>query len=168
MVAATPFLPCDNFLYGFQGRASGTPCTGRARGQGSRTEDAKCRRRMPKGREHNHLVQVPSGECRGLLRSRGVGFAVPLSRGGADGARRPTPVDCPRFPGYVVARRYAVSGTALSQSVRGPSNGAEESFTAQRSQSRSYVLATLRALHLDSDLPRQTHWHLSGWTGYSG
>jgi len=40
-----------------------------------------------------------------------------LSRGGADGARRPTPGDWPRFPEYVVARRYAVSGTALCQSV---------------------------------------------------
>jgi len=56
---------------------------------------------------------------------------------------------------------------AQSARVRRPSNGADDSFTVQRSQSRSYVLATLRALHLDSDLPRQTHWHLSGWTGYS-
>jgi hypothetical protein len=43
---------------------------------------------------------------------------VPLSRGGADGARRPTPGGWPRFPEYVVTRRYAVSGTALSRSVR--------------------------------------------------
>jgi hypothetical protein len=36
----------------------------------------------------------------------------------SDGARRPTPGGWPRFPEYVVARRYAVSGTAPSGSVQ--------------------------------------------------
>jgi hypothetical protein len=40
-----------------------------------------------------------------------------LSRS-ADGRGGPTPGDRSRFPGYVVARRYAVSGTARSRSVR--------------------------------------------------
>jgi hypothetical protein len=39
-----------------------------------------------------------------------------LPRGSALGAP-PTPGDWPRFSEYVVARRYAVSGTALSRSV---------------------------------------------------
>jgi hypothetical protein len=41
-----------------------------------------------------------------------------LSRGSADGARRPTPGSSPCFPEYVVARRYAGSGTAPSRLVR--------------------------------------------------
>ena len=40
-----------------------------------------------------------------------------LPRGSALGAP-PTPGDWPRFPEYVVARRYAVSGTAVGRSVR--------------------------------------------------
>jgi hypothetical protein len=39
-----------------------------------------------------------------------------LPRGSALGAP-PTPGDSPCFPGYVDARRYAVSGTARSRSV---------------------------------------------------
>jgi hypothetical protein len=40
-----------------------------------------------------------------------------LPHGSALGAP-PTPGGQPRFPGYVVARRYAVSGTAPPRSVR--------------------------------------------------
>jgi len=90
-----------------------------------------------------------------------------LPRGSALGAA-PTPGDWPRFPEYVVARRYAVSGTAPNLiGAGGSSNGARHCFTAQRSHSRSFVLATLRALHPESDLPRPNHWHLSGWTEQS-
>jgi hypothetical protein len=41
----------------------------------------------------------------------------PLARGRCR-ARRPTLGNSPRFPEHVAARRYAVSGTALSRSVR--------------------------------------------------
>jgi hypothetical protein len=89
-----------------------------------------------------------------------------LSRGGADGhGGRRRAARTASLSMWLLAVTQ-VSGTALSLiGAGGPSNGADDSFTVQRSQSRSYVLATLRALHLDSDLPQQTHRHLSGWTG---
>jgi hypothetical protein len=52
----------------------------------------------------------------GLFRARGVGAAP--CRAGALWARPPTPGDWPRFPEYVAARRYAVSGTTPSRSAR--------------------------------------------------
>jgi hypothetical protein len=39
--------------------------------------------------------------------------------------------------------------------LAGPSSGRRAVSHRERSPSRSYVLAALRALHLDSDLPRQ-------------
>jgi hypothetical protein len=57
-----------------------------------------------------------AGNDGGLFRARGVGCRA-LPRRSALSAP-PTPGGCPRFPEYVVARRYAVSGTALSRSVR--------------------------------------------------
>jgi hypothetical protein len=49
----------------------------------------------------------------------------------------------------------------------GPSSSRRASCRRESSQSRSYVLATLRALHLDSDLPRVKDRHLSGGRGES-
>jgi len=53
----------------------------------------------------------------GLFRACGVDKSRALR---AEALRRgwSTPGGWPRFPEYVVARRYAVSGTALSRSVR--------------------------------------------------
>ena len=102
----------------------------------------------------------------GLFRARGVGLSRPAARersGRATDAGRMAP---PRWVCGCSPLR-GLRHRARSISAGDPSNGAEDSFTAQRSQSRSYVLASLRALHLDSDLPRQNHWHLSGWTGQS-
>jgi hypothetical protein len=53
----------------------------------------------------------------GACSAPGASVCRALPRGSALGAP-PTPGDWPRFPEYVVARRYAVSGTAPSRSVR--------------------------------------------------
>jgi hypothetical protein len=52
----------------------------------------------------------------GVCSAPGASVCRALPRGSALGAP-PTPGDWPRFPEYVVARRYAVSGTALGRSV---------------------------------------------------
>ena len=63
---------------------------------------------------------------RGPVRARSVAYAAPLSRGGADGARRPTLGIWPRFSRYVVARRYArLRHRTKPISASDPSNGAE-------------------------------------------
>jgi hypothetical protein len=64
--------------------------------------------------EHDHLVLA--GMAGGPFRARGVGLSRPAARS-ALGAPT-TRGGWPRFPEYVVARRYAVSGTAPSRSVR--------------------------------------------------
>ena len=53
----------------------------------------------------------------GVCSAPGASVCRALPRGSALGAT-PTPGDWPRFPEYVTARRYAVSGTARSRSVR--------------------------------------------------
>jgi hypothetical protein len=60
---------------------------------------------------------VLGGEMAGVCSAPGASVCRALPRGSALGAP-PTPGDWPRFPEYVVARRYAVSGTALSRSVQ--------------------------------------------------
>ncbi len=81
----------------------------------------------------------------GLFRACGVDKSRALR---AEALRRgwSTPGGWPRFPEYVVARRYAVSGTALSLiGAGGPSNGAEDSFTVQdHSQGRACGASVLR------------------------
>ncbi len=62
-----------------------------------------------------------------------------------------------------------VFGSALPISAGDPSNGADDSFAVKvrrlgRSRWSRLRWRTNRAT-LDCALPRQTHWHLSGWTG---
>jgi len=68
--------------------------------------------------ERDHLGQGLSGEWAGSVRTLGVGWASPSRAGGAAGrgGRRRAAVPASRRP--MVARRYAVSGTASSRSVR--------------------------------------------------
>jgi hypothetical protein len=82
--------------------------------------------------EHDH--QASAGNDGGLFCARGVS----LPRGSALGAP-PTPDDWPRFPGYVVARRYAgLRHRAKLISASNLSNGADDSFTVQdHSQERA-------------------------------
>ena len=81
----------------------------------------------------------------GACSAPGASVCRALPRGSALGAP-PTPGDWPRSPEYVVARRYAVSGTAPSRSVQaGPSNGADDPFTVQdHSQGRACGASVLR------------------------
>ena len=93
----------------------------------------------------------------------------PLARGRCR-ARRPTPVACPRFRRPVVARRYAVSSTALTRSVRVtrptvPTIVLPGKVTVKGAPDGRVSDSRASALTLDCDLARQNHWHLSGWTG---
>ena len=57
-----------------------------------------------------------AGNDGGLFGARGVGLSRPAAR---ERSRRATDAGrLARFPEYVVARRYAVSGTAVGRSVR--------------------------------------------------
>jgi hypothetical protein len=68
-------------------------------------------------------------------------------------ARRRTPVSWPAPAGrWLRPKRCPVAVPAY---LTGPSSCAGHPVAAQRSPSRSYVLASLRALHFDTDLPRQ-------------
>ena len=136
-------MPCDNFLYGFKGapparHARARPAQ-RDRGLKPRSSGDECVEEC----ERDHLVL--SGEWRGSVARPGRRSVAPY-RAGALWARPPTPGGWPRFPDYVVARRYAVSGTALSLiGAGGPSNGAEDSFTVQdHSQGRACSASVLR------------------------
>jgi len=57
-----------------------------------------------------------SGEWAGYVRARGVGLSRPAARERSERATDAGRLPASRRP--VVARRYAVSGTALSRSVR--------------------------------------------------
>ena len=72
----------------------------------------------------------------------------PSRRGAAARSARPHPqAASPRRDAHPMAATRAI--------LPGRPPRAGHSLAAQRSPSRSYVLAALRALHLDSDLPRQ-------------
>ncbi len=96
----------------------------------------------------------------------------PLARGRCR-ARRPTPGDCPRFPwasGCSPLRRSPAPRLAKSVRVTRPTVPTILSPCKDHSQGRSRWSRLRRRTNraaLDSDLPRQTHWHLSGWTGQS-
>jgi hypothetical protein len=115
--------------------------------------------------ERDHLVL--SGND-GVCFAPGASVCRALPRGSALGPS-PMPGSWLRFPEYVVARRHAVSGTAPSGSVGWPIQRCRGFFYRSRSQSRAR-LRRVGASHrrpLSSDLARQTHWHLSGWTEQS-
>ena len=106
-----------------------------------------------------------SGEWAGYVRARGVGLSRPAARERSERATDAGRLPASRRP--VVARRYAVSGTALSRSVRVTRPTVPKILYRPSSQSRAR-LRRVGAPHrrpLSSDLARQTHWHLSGWTG---
>jgi hypothetical protein len=81
--------------------------------------------------------------------------------------RRPTPGDWPRFPAYVVARRHAVSDAAPGESVQVARPTVPKILLPLKITVKGAPAARPSGQTLDSDLARQTHWHLSGWTGQS-
>ena len=143
--------PCDNFLYGFKGTPSGRasraelgPITGMT---GAETADQNVMRQKIAARRG-----TGSG---GDRRSRGAA-ALPAASalGRAPGAgncrhrpARPAP-DARRDPPQRAPHQHRQPRPGE------PSSSARDRATEPRSLSRSYVLASLRALHLDSDLRR--------------
>jgi hypothetical protein len=85
---------------------------------------------------------------RGTVRVRGVGSAVPLSRGGADGHGGPRWAAGPASLSMWLLAVTHVSGTALSRSARVARPTVPTIVPPARDhQQGSYVLAALRALH---------------------
>ena len=143
-----------SFFTGFQGRASGTPCAGRARANRSSTEDAKCRRGMREG-----VRAGPPGPQRGMI---GDCSAPVASTKAAPFGRKPC---------GAAGRRQAADPASLSMWLlavtRSPApryvdlcgwsvQRCRELFYRSRSQSRA-LLRRVRAPHgrpLSSDLAR--------------
>jgi hypothetical protein len=97
--------------------------------------------------------QARAGRERGQLGDSGAAAYRALTGGSPPGgasARSARPHPQAGSPSRNV---HSMTATARTGQARPPRAG--HSPAAQRSQSRSYVLATLRALHLDSDIPRQ-------------
>lgn len=93
-------------------------------------------------------------ECRGSVPRLGRRLCRAPSRAGA----LPTPGGCPRFLGYVVARRHAVSGTALSRSVRAPVQRCRRFFYRAKITVKGAPSGRVfdgASAALDSDLPRK-------------
>ena len=113
------------------------------------------------------MRQKIAGRC-------GTGSRATAGRGGGSPARclcacgsarrgqLPPPPGAPRTGRPT---RPAATNPAPARSARPgePSSSARDRATEPRSPSRSYVLAALRALHLDADLPRLDRRLSGGW-----
>jgi hypothetical protein len=139
---------CDNFLHdGFQGhalRARQAARVGRLLGHG---------RESRRGRGTSGRPAAGAGVGRGTRRCWAAAWPAPLARERTGAGR------C-RYAGSPAPARWRsppsrTPGGRTCKSWPGGPPAPGEPNAAQRSQSRSYVLAALRALHLDSDLPRQ-------------
>jgi hypothetical protein len=122
-------------------------------------------------RVHDHQGQGLSGMS-GEGPRRGVGRCRALSRGGRCRARRADagrPFRFPQAGGCSPSRESSAPRQPIS--AGGPSNGAGDYFAVKVCRLGcscwSHERRTNRAA-LDCAPPRQTHWHLSGWTGQSG
>ena len=118
--------------------------------------------------ERDHQGQGSAGNGGGLSAPGASAEPRPLARGRCR-ARRPTPGGCPRFPRPVVARRHAGLRHRAADQCGWPVQRCRRFFRRERTPSRALpAVASLRdgaSATLDCALPRQTHWHLSGWTG---
>jgi hypothetical protein len=138
----------DNFLYSFKGARHGArravPAPGRFRARRDALREFVRRREV--GRQELR-------EAAGLLGDSGAA-ACPRPMGGS-----------PPVAGAAAGRlaRYRQAGStgpqrsssAVPARMAGPSSGRRAVCHRERSPSRSCVLAALRALHIDTDLPRQ-------------
>jgi hypothetical protein len=158
------------FSTGFKGaRLRLPPGAGRAR----KDRELKTRRvgvGSVRERERDHQRQRGHRGIDGNLSAPGASAEPrPLARGAAGrGGRRRAGVPASRGRWLLAVTR--VSGTAHSRSVRdGPVQRCRPFFRRERAPSRALPgVASLRdgaSATLDCALPRQTHWHLSGWTG---
>ena len=129
-----PGCPCDNFLYGFKG----TPC-GRARPSGLgriRTRKRGGSRNCVKQR----MDHAGAGRDRGQLADSGAGGLPRPCRAGALRARRRHQVSRPASAGrQFPPQRTPIHRDRENRPGRPPRAG--HPLAAQRSQSRSYVLA---------------------------
>ena len=92
-----------------------------------------------------------------------------LSRAGADGRGGRRRATGPASLSMWLLAVTRSSGTAQANRRGWPVQRCRRLFCRSRSQSRAR-LRRVGASHrrpLSSDLARQTHWHLSGWTGQS-
>jgi hypothetical protein len=114
-----------------------------------------CRAIAPSKNAATQIRQVPGTSGRGVRAAVAgapgeeplIVVIMPLPPAWLAHAPQGAPPDhWPRFPESVVARRYAVSGTALSLiGAGGPSNGAADSFAVEdHSQGRTFGAAVLR------------------------
>ena len=122
----------------------------------------------------DHLGQGLSGEWQRACPRPGRRLGAPsLARGRcrvrAADARRPSPLPPGRWRPAVT--RPLAPRLPTPRGCGWPVQRCRRSFRRESTPSRALPLvASLRdgaSATLDSALPRQTHWHLSGWTGQS-
>src|SRR5215469_8396 len=113
-------------------------------------------------------ARASAGNGRGRSLPRASAKTAPSRVGTLPGAA----ADAGRLPPLPAGRGWPavtqVFGTAVSRSVRDPSNGADDYFAVKDRRLGRSLRSRLRGAKPAPPRlrpPRQTHWHLSGWTG---